>query len=311
MKISENITIYGGMEPQAVRGEEKQEEKGGAIFAGNLNRNLFADKIEQRKKQAQEQAMKVVKDVWEGDKALDEDLAKRRERIDALKKEMHYAQTQMSDIDEQCKQLQKEYGVAPDSQEQKDLELLRRKNNGGRLTKEELEYTAGLEAEGLTEYQQRQLELDRERKIHQETYEECFKNIKVEIATISATRLERLKHSPMVNAQKQAEDIMAAASDEILGMLVEEGKAHIDEEKEKRQKQAEGLEEQKEEQEAFIEAQKEKRQEQEELIEEMPVEEMLILDQAQTDIQKEVQNIVDKMKLVAEDIKGAVVDQNV
>ena len=49
----------------------------------------------------------------------------------------------------------------------------------------------------------------------------------------------------------------------------------------------------------------------EELTEEMPMEEMLTLEQAKTDVQKEVQNIVDKMKLVAEDMKGAVVDKSV
>ena len=104
---------------------------------------------------------------------------------------------------------------------------------------------------------------------------------------------------------------MEEASEEIVGMLFEEGKEHLDEEQKLREEQAEKIEKEKEEQEAFIEAQKEKKEAAEELTEEMPMEEMLTLEQAKTDVQKEVQNIVDKMKLVAEDMKGAVVDKSV
>ncbi len=150
-----------------------------------------------------------------------------------------------------------------------------------------------------------------EKKALQEQYDNCLQDMKVEIATISAIQIERLKHSPMADAKKQAEEIMEQASKDVLGMLVEESKEHLDEEQEVREEQAEALEEKREEQEAFIEAQKEKKQAGEELIEEIPVEEMLTLEQVKQDVQKEVQNIVDKMKLVAEDIKGAVVDQSV
>ena len=40
----------------------------------------------------------------------------------------------------------------------------------------------------------------------------------------------------------------------------------------------------------------------------MPLQEFLELGQARSDVQKEVQDIVNNMKLVAEDIKGAMVD---
>ncbi len=316
MRISENITIYAGMDATQMEKGTIAEKKN-SVYAGNLNQNLFEDKIAQRKEQAKQQAMKVVKDVWESDKALDEDLDARRERIRSLRKEMQYAQSRQKSIEDSQKQLQEEYGVASDSKEQKDLELLRclkgldYGNGAAGMTTEELKYAKELEAQGLTEYQQRQLEFDREKKVYQEQYAECFQNMRVEIATISATKLERLKHSPMVKAQKQADEIEKAASKEILGMLLEEGKEHLEELQEEKRDKAEKLEEQKEEQEAFIEAQKEKKQKQEELLEEMPVEEMITLHQNKTDIQKEVQNIVDKMKLVAEDIKGSMIDANV
>ena len=41
------------------------------------------------------------------------------------------------------------------------------------------------------------------------------------------------------------------------------------------------------------------------------MEELLGLDMTKSDFQTEIQNIVDKMKLVEEDIKGAMVDKTV
>ena len=47
----------------------------------------------------------------------------------------------------------------------------------------------------------------------------------------------------------------------------------------------------------------------EELAESMPMQEMLGMSQKMDEIQKEVKEIVDKMKLLSEDIKGVVVDE--
>lgn len=318
MRINDTISIYAGAEQQNVKNMEQQEKgKKGSIFAGDLNDNLISNRIEQRRQQAQKKAMKVISDAWAGDKAIDDDIVKRREHIEALRKEMKTSSAGIKEIEETQKQLQEEYGVASDSKEQQDLELLRRKRDllsgkGGQgMTQEELLYVEKLEAEGLTEYQQRQLELDDEKQIYQDSYDESLKSMKQEAATITAIKLERLKYSPMVDAKKQAEEIEQAAREEILGMLAEDGMDHIEKEQQERQEQAQELKEQKEEQEAFIEAQKEKKEENEERLEELPLEEILYLNQTRTDIRKEVQNIVDKMKLVAEDIKGAAVDENV
>ena len=81
--------------------------------------------------------------------------------------------------------------------------------------------------------------------------------------------------------------------------------------KKEEQEKAEKLEEKLEEQEAFIEKQKDKREEAEELLESMPMKEMLHMEQLKDEIKQEIKNIVSEMKLVAEDIKGAVVDKNI
>lgn len=274
MKISENISIYAGGDKGGINALSQQEKKRGtSVFAGDLKQHFTQDQIAQRREKAQKEALKVVSDAFEGDLAIDKSVEDGYERIKKLHSGMHEAEVRMQEIDEQQKFLIEEQGYAPDHPELADL------------------------AE--------------ERKELQKEYDTCLSEMKGEIAAIKAVKLERLKHSPMLDAEKEAEGIMEQASEEIVGMLLEEGKEHLDEEQKLREEKAEKIEEKKEEQEAFIEAQKEKKEAAEELAEEMPMEEMLTLEQAKTDVQKEVQNIVDKMKLVAEDMKGAVVDKSV
>lgn len=274
MKISENFSIYAGGDNGVVNTLGQQDKKeGSSIFAGDLTQNFMEDPIAKRREQAQKEALKVVSDAFEGDLSIDKDIEDGYERIKKLQSGMHEAEVRMQEIDEQQKMLIEEQGYAPDHPELADL------------------------AE--------------EKKELQKEYNNCHSEMKGEIAAIKAVKLERLKHSPMLDAEKEAEAIMEEASEEIVGMLFEEGKEHLDEEQKLREEQAEKIEKEKEEQEAFIEAQKEKKEAAEELTEEMPMEEMLTLEQAKTDVQKEVQNIVDKMKLVAEDMKGAVVDKSV
>ena len=90
-------------------------------------------------------------------------------------------------------------------------------------------------------------------------------------------------------------------------MIMEEAKDTIDEETKEKQEKAEKLEEK----EAFNEEQKEKHEETEELLENMPMEELVHMGQLKDEIKQEIKNIVSEMKLVAEDIKGALVDESV
>ncbi len=315
MKISKDITIYTGIDTANTKNVAEQEQQNRkSLYAGSLNDDIFANSILQKKKEAQEKAMKVIADAWVGDRKIDEDLQFRQDHVDALQQENKEAQAKINEINQMQEELKKQYGVTEDSKEQQDLEQLRAKRavycRDSGMSLPEFMNAAQLEMDSLTEYQKRQLELDGEKGIYQEIIDNNKKIIKEENAIISGTKLERLKHAPMVKAQKQAEEILDAASKEIIDMAMEDGKEHIDEEQEKREEKAEELKEQKEEREAFIEKQKEKRKEQEAFLEDMPIEEMLSLSQTKIDIQKEVQNIVNEMKLVAEDIKGAMVDES-
>ena len=319
MRISEHQNIFIGenikQENQVLERQHKKEERTD-FFAGNLNQDLFENKLLQKKKEAQEKAMKVVGDAFAGDMEIDNDILERRDKIAALEQENQKLQNQINDISKQQNELMEQYGIAADSQEQKDLELLRKKDKwltgkGEELTKEEFEKVSRLESEGLTEYQKRQREWDAEKKQFQNDLDKNKEEILIENAIIRGTKLERLKHAPMVKAQKEAEAIMDAASKEIIGMIMEEAKDTIDEESKEEQEKAEKLEEIQEEKESFIEKQKEKREKTEELLENIPMEELVHMGQLKDEIKQEIKHIVSEMKLVAEDIKGAMVDESV
>ena len=319
MKISNHQNMFIGeniKQESQIKDKQHQKENRTDFFAGNLNQDLFENKLLQKKKEAQEKALKVVGDAFAGDQEIDHDILERREKIAALEQENEKLQNQISEISKRQDELMEQYGITADSQEQKDLELLRKKDkwlegDGPELTKEEVERVSKLESEGLTEYQKRQREWDAEKKHFQKDIDKNKEEILVENAIIRGTKLERLKHAPMVKAQKEADAILDAASKEIIGMIMEEAKDMIDEETKENQEKAEKLEEIKEKKEAFIEKQKEKREDAEEILENMPMEEILHMGQLKEEIKQEIKHIVSEMKLVAEDIKGALVDESV
>ena len=102
---------------------------------------------------------------------------------------------------------------------------------------------------------------------------------------------------------------MEAAGDEIMGLVVEEAKDHLDEEAEERREQAQEIKEEREEQEEILEKRQERKDRLEELAESVPVEEMVSMDRLQDEVEQEVQEILNKLKLLPEDIKGTSVDQ--
>jgi chromosome segregation ATPase len=281
MRVDNNITLYVGAQPTnsaATEGDSRNQDNRKTVFAGNLNQNdTLQDGIEQKKAQAKEQAMKVVGDAFAGDRAIDTDIDNRRTHVKELKE---------------------------------DKVLFQEEKDGIATQREDVEKAREAGDVSEAEYIQMTKDLDEAEKACDEELNKNEGEILEENATISAIHRERLKSSPMVDAQKQADEILDAASKEIIGMVADEAKEHLDAEADERDEKAEKLKEQQEQIEEFIEKNREKREETEELLEDMPAQEMLTLNQRQTDVQTEVQNILNKMKLVAEDIKGAAVDES-
>lgn len=261
------------------QGENKRvRDKRKTVYAGEWNQgNTLQERITAKKEQAQKQAMKVVGDAFSGDRAVDEDLESRRQHVAELKDERKTLQEETAGVAERRENLEKAYEAGDVSQADYLAEV---KN----LSREEQDYRAKL--------------ADNENTVQEEN------------AVIRGTRLERLKHNPMGEAREQADAILEAAGEEVVGMAMEAAKEKIDKESEKREEQAEAIEEKREEQEKILEKRKERRQQAEELAESVPVAELVSADKLQDEVKQEVQNILDKMKLLAEDIKGAAVDES-
>lgn len=323
MKIRNDITVFAGDPRNTVQASDKDkgscasEKKNQTIYAGNLlTESPLRDRIQERRAQAQERAMKIVSDTWNGDRQVEGLIEESRERRRNLQATYKEAQDRIAEIREESDALRDVYGVDADSEEQQYLDLLLKEQAANRpfpeaeLTEEESErlYEYRLQGKELTEYQQRQLDLNGEIGGYQLVAHKAAARIEKENAVIRGIREEQRKVHPMADAQKQAEEVMEAARDEIIGMVTEEAKDHIDQEQEEKKEEAEAIKEKKEEQEAVLEKREEREKELEKLMEDMPVEEMADLKNVQAQVQQKVQDIVSKMNLVAEDIKGAQVD---
>ncbi|MDE6964094.1 MAG: hypothetical protein K2P30_10760, partial [Lachnospiraceae bacterium] len=269
MKVR-NMSIFMGddarRERQSNIGAEQNNKNRKSIFAGNLNKK--PDMIAQKKQVAQQQAMQIVRDAWDGDRKVDEGIAESKGRIEEYKKARN-------DANEELKQFKE-----------------------NRL------------AAGLSEVPEEGTPEAAELKRIEAAIESANAGIRGENAVIRETRLEKLKHDPMVKASQSADEVMEAASKEIVGMLIQEAKEHMDEEMEEKKEAAEEKAEKEKEEEEKLEKIREEKKEKEEFAESVAESTELVLeaDSSMDEIQKEIRKVMEEMKLIEEDIEGATVD---
>ena len=309
-----NNTIFMGDSTLSDRhngaAEEKKERN--SIFAGDLSKKF--DPITKKKEEARKQAMKIVGEAWAGDQKIDGGIEESRAKIREYQNQMSEASEGIKEVDEERAALKDTYGITDDSQEEQDLRLLEKKQDGTPLTEEEAKRLSQIEADGMTEYQQRSLELRESRGRYEADLAKARNGAYAENASITSTKIDRLKRHTMVDAQENAEDIMEAAGKEIVGMLVDEAKDHVDEEMEEKKETAEEKAEKEEEEEEKIEKAKESKEEKEEFSEDVSEQigdmskAMTEMDNTMDDVQREIKKMMDEMKLLEEDLKGAAVD---
>lgn len=280
MKIGETITLYAGAQPahsRAAENDAKEQEKRKTLFAGELNQNnTLQDRIAQRREQARREAMKAVGDAFAGRQKVDEITDESRAHLEELKADQERLKEEAAGV-------------------------------SGRQERLETAFAAG--EIGQEEYLAPKASLSEEETVYRDKMAENQGKIMGENASIRGTKRELLKDKSMVKAWNQADSIMEAAGDEIMGLVVEEAKDHLDEEAEERREQAQEIKEEREEQEEILEKRQERKDRLEELAESVPVEEMVSMDRLQDEVEQEVQEILNKLKLLPEDIKGTSVDQ--
>lgn len=313
-------------------------KRSNTIFAGDLPMNK--DAIMLRKQQAQKKAMKMIQDAWSGDRKTDQGMAEVRERAQQQREEAVMNHEKVAECEARKEKLREGYGVEPDSQEQKDLELLERAKfpSEGGFTEEEQQRLEELEGQPLTEYQQRCLEIHREEAIFKNRAESAEMGAQAYAQSVSNMKIERLKFHKMTDAQNNAEKLLEETGKEIVGMLWDEAKDHIDETYEEKREEEKEKAEEKEEQEEKVEDIREEKEIIEERIETIKEDsheaeetrkeqEREARDEAEllktmadagmdvagagAGVQAEIKDMLHKMKLIEADIKGIKVDEEI
>ena len=309
MKINRtDIGLFAGdpsnvrTDPKALQGNKLNRNSN--IYAGDLN--LADDSIALRRREGMKRAMKVIGDAYNSDRRIDEDIERRRRGIDELHMEMNLSQKEIDRLEAQKQELKTTYGIMDDSQEQLDLQLLEKRRDAEKdpsikLSEEEKKRLAQIDREGMTEYQKFSLEMDELKEPFQKIFDDSQMSIINQTKTISAIQLEREKSHIMVDANAAADQILEASSKDIIGMLVDEAKERVDEKLEEQKAAAEKAAEEKKEQEEKTDTSNQNK----------ATEDIIHLNEIKKDLQKEIQDIIDKMKLLSEDIMGAAVDTSI
>lgn len=327
-----NVSIFVGGNSQSGQGQllglNQKQGNNGAFFAGALNNNV--DPIAQKKQQAQKQAMKVVSDAFAADRKLDTEVADREAKIKGLRAENLEAERALKELDAQKQELNKVYDLGEEGLSDEDWDILDKGSESPEdLTDEEKARYQELKERGLTEYYDRCKDIDKLAEPYRQTISDntgAIKSYSAANKAVHKARLDLRKGNPMIAAQKEAEAIMDAARKEIIGMIKDEGMNHIDEEMQEKVDQAQKNKEKKEEEEEKLEAireekaqiqnraeaarerAKENEERAEALLEALPTEEMLQMNGGKADFQQELKDIMNRMKLMEEDLKGAAVD---
>lgn len=289
----EHMTETGAQRATA----EKNGAKNNNIFGGDLT--LVNDPVEQRRKEAQEQAWSIVENAWGSDSAVDQMIDDRMGHYAEMEAQKKEAQGQLKTISDEMEALKEQ-----------------------RETMDENDYKSMM------------AELSEQAGVWQKRIADADKLMRDDIADVRSIEIERLKSSPVQEAKEAAEAVMEAANDEITGMLIGESKEHIDEKLEETKEESKETMEEKEEKEELLEAQRAERAMQEAFIEgtkeavrraealkekaerpDMEISEMAELVQSSGSVTKDVGQSLDEikssMKLLEADLKGIRVDEEV
>ena len=343
MIINSNISIHAGaLEKEgqqagkfgtvSISGQKKTEGKEQSLA---IKLNGQQDPIEQKKALAKKRAYQIIRDALATEMKMDANVQEVKDHADMLRKELTKAQDEIGKINEEKEDWRKECGVEKDSEEQKDLELLEKReayqrgDTSKKLTEEEEKRVAELDERGYTEYQKRALELEKSKAPYTAAVQKAEAGIIADNAVVRGTRLERLKKDLIRKAQNEEEEMLAEASREVIGMLVDEAKDHMDEKSEELQEKAEEKKAEKEAEQEKLDAAKQRREEMEAMANpekasenqtsvsqtdnisgDKMTEAMVQLDGQKGDFQREIEEIMRKMKLMTEDIKGVKVDES-
>lgn len=319
------VTDAGRTRSQKSEKREKAEkENRKSIYLGDLTQTNPQDQISERYAQAQKRALKKILDQMDEDIKVDEDMVAENANIEQFQNDIREAYEGLDKVQKRRQSIIDTYQVDPDSQEQKDLELMQKSekhqndplNPEYMLTDAEKEHLASIG--DLTKYQEDMLLCDKEEEQHKNRIELSRRKIEESKATIYATERALLKTHPMVDAMKESEKIMEAANKEREDALYQQGVDEIDRKNaeaqtEMAENKEKALEEkiEREKMEAEEKKREEAEQEMEDTILSVTWQAMAYGQQTSENIQTNIKNLIQDQVLLDVDLKGLRVDDQV
>jgi hypothetical protein len=297
MKV-ENISIRAYSEPEVKGNSEKdsREKKNKNIINGaelNLNASATEKKIAKER-----QAMKVKLNQMLSDDEYNQEMKSHLERQEKLKQDSLDTQKEIQAVEDVKAMVKEAYGVEDDSEEQKtleEIEALKEKQKTQVLTEEERERL--YKTDDLTDYQKLVLEYDDALDELKKRAENSERLAQAHGNAVEGMKQALLQVHPMVDASKEANEIIKNALKEEQSALVSEMKENYDQKTEEAKEEAEEI--------------KEKNEELHNTSEETETDkEMQAILEASTEVDLQ-KNLKKNNVLLEEDLKGIEVDESV
>ena len=206
----------------AGRNKTQDTKTRSTVFAGDLMLGQ-GNQIEQKKQTARRQAMKLITDAWGRDELASQRIKDMEQQKADYVEQMQEAKEHEKTFEKSKKELQEQYGVADDSQEQKDLELLEKfqnYKNGSHdesFTKEDVDRLKELQNLPRTEYQEKALRLNQIAGSMKVTASNAKDKLIELTDTIAKAKTDQAKSQDMLKAGSAADDILEASNKEIMG----------------------------------------------------------------------------------------------
>lgn len=279
MKIQDkNVAIFAGntdQNMQNISGSRKagQNKKNTTVFAGNLSGGNLTERISQKLQDARKKATKLISDQFSVDSDVAKDMDDRRDHVKELTEEKKLMQDYQKYAEDTLAMAEKWETATPEE---------------------------AAEKQAIIEDQEEAL------KYYKQMEQQKAGEIQGENTVISDTRRELLKYRGMDAVQEKADEILKAASEEVIGMIWDDAKDHVDEEFQEEIDQAKEAAEKKEEEEEKLESVREKKEETEELTEQ--IQESTA---EQTELDQELKKIMNEIDEIEEEMKGLIVNRGV
>ncbi|WP_026519513.1 hypothetical protein [Butyrivibrio sp. FCS006] len=341
MRIQQN-PFQGNDNTQMISGAANAQNKNGnmnSISGANLKGESL---ITQRQGLARKQALKVVSDAFGGEKKLDAQMQGIKDEIKRLQDVINEKRTDTRDNDARLKELQEQYGIDPDSEENKNLEQLAFKMNHSK------DGLSDEEKGKLSEYQQQALYYVAKNQQNALDVDQAKAQQAGNVQGYADMKRERAKSQDMLKAQDAAEEIMEASNDETVALLTQEMIEHVDEEQKEREEEAKEAAEKKKEEKKEEAKKLEKEAIQQEIIENIKehaaesqrtgadakravarreraeaermdaegtqktiISEGASMEETQNAVNSEITNILNKLSLLSNDVKGSAIDNQI